>query len=218
MMPLLIRLISPFRCIYIVGTEGRVLNIAWVVAVAIALGADAFSLSLAIGLAGIRKRMMLRLSLVVAVFHVIMPLGGMMLGQAFGSILGRFAGGIGALVLMGLGGRMLYKVYRPATEHFSFGEARDALSRKRFSSSASFTGWGMYVLAASVSLDALSVGFSLGTIKADVSLTVMTIGIVAGLMTGMGLVLGRLMGTWLGDKAELLGGLALFFIGVKLLI
>ena len=194
------------------------MNIAWVVAVAIALGADAFSLSLAIGLAGIRKRMMLRLSLVVAVFHVIMPLGGMMLGQAFGSILGRFASGIGALVLVGLGGQMLYKVYRPTTEHFSFGEARAALSRKKFSTRDALSGWGMYMLAASVSLDALSVGFSLGTIKADVSLTVMTIGMVAGLMTGMGLVLGRIMGTWLGDKAELLGGLALFFIGVKLLI
>lgn len=194
------------------------MNIGWVVAVAIALGADAFSLSLAIGLAGIRKRMMLRLSLVVAVFHVIMPLGGMILGQALGSILGRFASGIGALVLMGLGGRMLYKVYRPAIERFSFGEARDALLHKKFSSSASLAGWGMYVLAASVSLDALSVGFSLGTIEADISLTVMTIGMVAGLMTGMGLVLGRLMGTWLGDKAELLGGLALVFIGVKLLI
>lgn len=193
------------------------MNIAWVVAVAIALGADAFSLSLAIGLAGIRKRMMLRLSVVVAVFHVAMPLGGMILGQALGSILGRFASGIGALVLMGLGGRMLYKVYRPTAEHFSFGEARDALSSKRFSSSVSLTGWGMYMLAASVSLDALSVGFSLGTIKADVPLTVMTIGMVAGLMTGMGLVLGRIMGTWLGEKAELLGGLALFFIGVKLL-
>lgn len=200
------------------GTEGRVLNIAWVVAVAIALGADAFSMSLAIGLAGIRKRMMVRLSLVVAVFHVIMPLGGMILGQAFGSILGRFASGIGALVLMGLGGRMLYKIYRPTTEYFSFGEARSALSRKKISTKDALSGWGVYMLAASVSLDALSVGFSLGTIKADVSLTVMTIGMVAGLMTGMGLVLGRIMGTWLGDKAELLGGLALFFIGVKLLI
>lgn len=74
------------------------------------------------------------------------------------------------------------------------------------------------MFAASVSLDALSVGFSLGTIKADIFLTVISIGAIAGLMTGMGLVLGRILGTWLGDKAELLGGLALFLIGVKLLL
>jgi len=73
-------------------------------------------------------------------------------------------------------------------------------------------------LAASVSLDALSVGFSLGTIRADIFMTVMIIGIIAGLMTGMGLVLGRIMGTRLGEKAELFGGLALLLIGIKLLL
>ena len=191
------------------------MDLAWVVAVAIALGADAFSLSLAIGLSGIKKHMMVRLSLVVAVFHVIMPLCGMMLGQVLGSILGRYASIIGALVLMGLGGRMLYKVYRPTTEHFPLGEARDALSHRNLA--ANISGFGIFLFAASVSLDALSVGFSLGTIKADIFLTVISIGAVAGLMTAMGLVLGRILGTWLGDKAELLGGLALLLIGVKLL-
>lgn len=193
------------------------MNLAWVVAVAIALGADAFSLSLAIGLSGIRKRMMLRLSVVVAVFHVVMPLGGMMLGQALGSILGRFSSLIGALVLIGLGGRMLYKVYRPTTEYFPLGQARNALLHKNLSANISLSGFGIYVFAASVSLDALSVGFSLGTIKADIFITVMIIGAIAGLMTGVGLLLGRMLGTWLGDKAELFGGLALFLIGVKLL-
>lgn len=192
------------------------MNLAWVVAVAIALGADAFSLSLAIGLVGIRKRMIVHLSLVIAVFHVFMPLCGMILGQALGTFLGRYANLIGALVLVGLGGRMIYKVYRPNTEYFSFGEAREALFRSRLSNNNSLNGWGIYVLAASVSLDALSVGFSLGTIRADIFITVMIMGFVAGLMTGMGLIVGRIMGTRLGDKAELLGGLALLLIGVKL--
>ena len=192
------------------------MNLAWVVAVAIALGVDAFSLSLAIGLAGIRKSMILRLSLVVAVFHVVMPLGGMMLGQALGSILGRYASVLGALVLIWLGGRMLYKVYRPTLEHFPFGQARNALFQNSLSTHSSLSGFGIYVLAASVSLDALSVGVSLGAIRADLFITVIIIGFIAGLMTGIGLVLGRMMGTRLGDKAELLGGVALLMIGVKL--
>ncbi|MDR3601998.1 MAG: manganese efflux pump MntP family protein [Desulfosporosinus sp.] len=193
------------------------MNFAWLVAVAIALGADAFSLSLAIGLAGIKKRMMVRLSLVVAVFHVIMPLGGMILGEALGSILGRFASLIGAVVLIGLGGRMLYKLYRPSTEHFPFSGAKDALMHKKLSTDSSLNGFGIYAFALSVSLDALSVGFSLGTIKTDIFITVTIIGATAGLMTALGLVLGRVLGTWLGDRAELLGGLALLLIGVRLL-
>ncbi len=193
------------------------MNLGWVVAIAIALGADAFSLSLAIGLAGIRKSMILRLSLVVAIFHVVMPLSGMMLGQALGSILGRYACVLGALVLIGLGMRILYKVYRPTIERYSFGDARKAFFQNKLSTHSSLSGFGIYVLAASVSLDALSVGFSLGTIRADLFITVMIIGVTAGLMTGIGLVLGHVMGTRLGDKAELLGGLALLLIGVKLL-
>ena len=193
------------------------MNFAWIVAVAIALGADAFSMSLAIGLSGIRKSMILRLSLVVAIFHVVMPLSGMILGQALGSILGLYAGWLGALVLIWLGGRMLYKVFRPGIEHFPFGEARNALFQNNLSTNISLSGFGIYVLAASVSLDALSVGFSLGTIRADLFITVMIIGMTAGLMTVMGLVLGRVIGTRLGDKAEMLGGLALVLIGVKLL-
>ena len=199
------------------GTEGSVLNLGWVVAVAIALGADAFSLSLAIGLSGVRKSMIIRLSFVVAVFHVVMPLVGMMLGQALGSMLGRYASAIGALVLIGLGARMLYKVYRPGLEHFRFENARKGLFQKNSATKKSLSGFGIYVLAFSVSLDALSVGFSLGTIRTDLFITVMTIGAIAGLMTGRGLVLGRVMGPRLGDKAELLGGLALLLIGVKLL-
>jgi len=192
------------------------LNLAWIVAVAIALGADAFSLSLAIGLAGIRKSMIIRLSLVVGFFHVVMPLGGMMLGQSLGLILGRYASRIGALVLIVLGGRMLYTVYLPTIEHFPFGEARKALFQNNISTNISLSGFGIYLLAASVSLDALSVGFSLGTIRADIFITVLIIGVIAGLMTGLGLVLGRVMGTRLGNKAELLGGLALLLIGAKL--
>ena len=192
------------------------MNITWVVAVAVALGADAFSLSLAIGLRGIQKRMIVHLSLVIAAFHVIMPLCGMLLGQALGTILGQYANYMGAVVLIGLGGRMIYNAYRPDTQHCSFGEARKSLFQKKSSSTSSLKGWGIYVLAASVSIDALSVGVSLGTIRADLFITVMIMGFVAGLMTAMGLVLGGMMGTRLGGKAELLGGLVLFLIGVKL--
>ncbi|WP_407306220.1 manganese efflux pump MntP family protein [Desulfosporosinus sp. SB140] len=193
------------------------MNLAWVIALAIALGSDAFSLSLAIGLSGIRRRLMLKLVLVVAAFHVVMPLCGMVLGQALGTILGQFASWIGALVIIGLGGHMLYKVYRPTKEHFSFSQAKKAMLQKNLFMDISYRGWSLYVLAASVSLDALSVGFSLGTFGVNILITVTVIGLIAGLMTGIGLVLGRVMGTRLGDKAELFGGLALFLIGIKLL-
>ena len=195
------------------------MSLAWIMTVAIALGTDAFSLSLVIGLTGVRKRFVLQLSSLIALFHVLMPFSGMVAGQALGTVLGRLAGGIGALVLVGLGVRILYKIYQPAAEYFPLSEARNImLGRQSASKKIAIDGAGLYLLAASVSLDSLSVGFSLGTIKANMMITVLIIGLVAGLMTGMGLFLGRVIGTCLGDKVELVGGLALLLIGIKLLI
>lgn len=194
------------------------MNLALVLALSIALGADAFSLALAIGLVGIGKRMILKLSLVVAVFHVIMPLAGLLLGQAMGMVLGKLAQGIGAVILLGLGGRMLYHVWQPAPEFYRFSEARQALKRVRLPSGVSLQGIGVYALAVSVSLDALSVGFSLGTVDSPIALTVLVMGIVAGVMMGSGLLLGRFVGSWIGQRAEVLGGVVLVLIGVKMLV
>lgn len=193
------------------------MNLAWIFALAIALGADAFSLALAIGLVGIGKRMILKLSLVVAIFHVFMPLGGLLLGQTLGMVLGELARGVGAIVLLWLGGRMLYNVYRPAPEHIPLSKARDTLRRAQLPSGVSLKGWGVYLLAASVSLDALSVGFSLGTIESHVGVTVLIMGAVAGIMMGSGLILGRFVGSWFGERAEVIGGLVLVLIGLRML-
>lgn len=193
------------------------MNLAWILALSIALGADAFSLALAIGLVGVGKPMTLRLSLVVAIFHVFMPLGGLLLGQTLGIVLGQFAKGIGALVLLWLGGRMIFRVWRPEPEYFPLSQARMALKRKQLPTGVSLNGIGLYALAASVSLDALSVGFSLGTVDSRIGLTVLVMGTVAGLMMGSGLVLGRYMGSWLGKRAEAIGGIVLVIIGIKML-
>ena len=76
--------------------------------------------------------------------------------------------------------------------------------------------WGLLVLGASVSMDALSVGFTLGTRQVDLLLTALVIGVVAGVMTLAGLLLGRFVGRRTGEKAVLLGGVILVAIGIRL--
>ena len=66
-------------------------------------------------------------------------------------------------------------------------------------------------------MDALSVGFSLGTMGTAVPLTVGIIGITAGLMTGAGLILGKAVKTRVSGKAEWLAGSVLVLIGISLL-
>ena len=60
------------------------MNILTIFAVAFALGIDAFSLSIGIGLNGVKRQQMYLVSGVVAIFHIIMPLIGLYLGQALG--------------------------------------------------------------------------------------------------------------------------------------
>lgn len=177
------------------------MELAWVIAVSIALGMDAFSFSLALGLIGIRDRTAIRLAMIVAVFHVFMPLLGLWAGQKLGTLFGDIAVGIGAVILFWLGGKMILGAVRG-------GETQ--------SNVPSLQGIGMYALAGSVSLDALSVGFSLGTFVTNIIPATLIMGFTAGVMTGGGIILGRRVGTWLGNKAEALGGVILVLIGLKM--
>ncbi|MCL6558000.1 MAG: manganese efflux pump MntP family protein, partial [Firmicutes bacterium] len=76
---------------------------------------------------------------------------------------------------------------------------------------------GLLSLGASVSMDALTVGFTLGIYHFEPLLTAAVVGFVAGLMTALGLGLGRLIRAWVGRRAQLVGGLILFGVGINLL-
>lgn len=177
------------------------MELTWIIAVSIALGMDAFSFSLALGLIGTRKRTAIKLAIIVAIFHVLMPLIGLWAGQKLGTIFGDVAIGIGAAILFYLGGRMVWGAYKGVESSANI---------------PSLQGIGIYALAASVSIDALSVGFSLGTFVTNIIFATLIMGFTAGVMTFTGVLLGRRAGTWLGNKAEALGGIILILIGIKM--
>lgn len=169
---------------------------------AVALGTDAFSLCVGIGLTGVRRRQILLISATVFIFHVVMPLTGWVLGEIAGGLIGRAAAVIGSLLLVCLGVRMVWVTLR---------DVREAEPHV-----ICFNTWGLLLLGASVSIDALSVGFTLGARQVDLVLTAVIIGAAAGVMTAGGLIFGRFLGSWVGERAQLVGGLVLVGIGVKL--
>jgi len=179
-----------------------------VLIVSAALGIDAFSVAIGIGLTGVRKKGILLVTGIVTLFHILMPLLGLTLGTYLGQVAGPVAGTIGALVLIAIGLNTIRGGLR--------GLGSGAAERRGFVNVASPA--GLIVMASSVSMDALTVGFGLGALQVDLFLTVVTMGIVAGLMTAAGLVFGRVLSKTVGEKAELLGGFILVAIGVKLLL
>ena len=108
---------------------------------------------------GIRLRDIIKLSVVIAMFHIVMPLMGMFTGQYVSTLLGDVATIAAGLLLVLLGGHMIYSSLR--------GESVQSFDHR--------TMWGMLLFALSVSIDSFSVGISLGMFAADVLLTVLLI-------------------------------------------
>jgi manganese efflux pump family protein len=168
---------------------------------AVALGMDAFSLGIGIGLKGIRLLDMIRISFVIALFHVIMPLTGMFMGQYASALLGDVATLAGGVLLLLLGGHMIYSSFH--SSHTLMLDYRSV--------------WGGMLFATSVSIDSLSVGVSLGLFATDIILTVILFGLFGGIMSILGLLLGRNAGKWAGKYGEAIGGIILVAFGIRFL-
>jgi len=169
-----------------------------IVLMAIALGMDAFSLGVGIGMKGVRRIDALRIGTMVALFHVLMPLVGIFAGQYIGALLGdlaRYASG-GLLLLLGL--HMILSSWKGGGFH--------SINHRSL--------WGSLLFSLSVSIDSFSVGVSLGMFHSNLILTVLSFGFFGGLMSLMGLGLGRQMGKQFGDYGEAAGGAILFAFGL----
>lgn len=184
------------------GTDVAAGELITLLLMAAALGMDAFSLGIGIGLRGIRLLHVARLSSVIALFHVVMPLAGIFTGKLMGNLLGHIATFAAGLLLVALGAHMIYSSLR--------GEAVKSFDHRSM--------WGTTIFALSVSIDSFSVGISLGMFAADIMLTVLTFGVVGGMMSIFGLMLGRKVSPNLGEYGEACGGAILLLFGILFMI
>jgi len=79
-------------------------------------------------------------------------------------------------------------------------------------------GWRLVMLSVATSIDALAVGLSFGVLARRFLVPAIVIGGTSWAMTLVGIFLGRKLKTSLGGYAEILGGLILIGIGVKILL
>lgn len=179
------------------GGWGQIVTIA---IMAIALGMDAFSLGVGIGMKGIRLLHILQLSLLIAFFHVVMPLLGLVTGSYVGHLLGQVTAYAAGGLLLLLGGHMIMNSFRAGSDTPKVWDHRSL--------------WGMLLISLSVSVDSFSVGVSLGMFVDNLVLTVLAFGACGGLMSLIGLMLGRHVSRGLGSYGEALGGAILLAFGL----
>ena len=79
-------------------------------------------------------------------------------------------------------------------------------------------GWRLVVLSVATSIDALAVGLTFGVLAMEVLLPALVIGVVSCGMTLVGIFLGRRLQGRFGSYAEIVGGLILIGIGVKIFL
>jgi len=167
---------------------------------ALALGMDAFSVALGMGLLRLRLRQIFYIGLTIGLFHLFMPLVGMAVGRVLSREFGSIATYAGGVLLLWLGGQMIVTSFR-----------------REDGSSFLPRGAGLLFFAFSVSLDSFSVGLSLGIFGARTMVTIFLFGLFSTVLTWIGLFLGRHFQQWLGAYSEALGGSILLVFGLKLL-
>ena len=76
----------------------------------------------------------------------------------------------------------------------------------------------MVLLSIATSIDALAVGFSLSLLGVSIWTPALIIGLITAVITATGMLLGRKIGTIWGGRVEILGGIVLIGIGLKILL
>jgi len=77
--------------------------------------------------------------------------------------------------------------------------------------------WVLAVTGLATSIDAMVVGAGLALLGANIVVTAAAIGFSTFVMVTLGVMLGRVLGTVAGRRAELVGGLVLIIIGCVIL-
>jgi len=180
------------------------MEILTILIIALGLSFDSFAVSVSCGIF-IKKISFLqafRIAFWLALFQGLMPLIGWVLGQPFKEALEEIDHWIAFILLAAIGGKMIY----------------EAIFNKEQRIVANLSLLVILGLALATSIDALAVGFSFALIKTPVIIASLIIALVTGLASMAGMYFGKKIGFNKQRKIEILGGIVLILIGLKILI
>jgi len=207
-----------------------------ILGIAVGLGADAMSVSAAIGVKWHGPGQKFRLAWHMGLFQFLMPMAGWAVGQTLAGVLHRYGTYIAAGLVFAVGAKMFYEAWKNhpgqvAEAEEEFLEKIEKTVEKTVEKAVEKVlhrhpkdptrGWSLFALAIATSLDALVVGFSLALKGYDgfasIWLPCVEIGMVAAAMSLAGVLLGQYVGKAIGRPAEFLGALVLITLAVSFL-
>ena len=170
----------------------------------IGLSMDAFAVSICKGLS--MKKMSWKKAIIIAlyfgIFQALMPVVGYFLGTTFEGFVTAFDHWIAFILLVLIGGNMIKESFDNEDD-----KKNDKVDFKT-----------MIVLAIATSIDALAVGITFAFFNVNLVLAAPVIGIVTFIISCFGVKIGNRFGDKYQNKAELMGGIILVLLGVKILL
>jgi putative Mn2+ efflux pump MntP len=180
------------------------LDLLSILLIALGLAMDAFTVALCTGATrkNIWFRPGFRLSFHFGLFQFMMPIIGWIAGTAFVRFIEGYSSWIAFGLLALVGVKMIRESFDKENEDVSVDPTRR---------------WNLVMLAIATSIDALAVGMSLAMLRVPILFPSIIIGLVAAGMTVLGLALGCQLERF-GKRMELIGGLVLVGIGLRILL
>lgn len=180
------------------------MGILEIVLISIGLAMDAFAVAVCKGLS--MKKMEWKKAVIVAFyfggFQALMPAIGFFLGVSFEELVTKVDHWIAFILLGIIGINMIKEAFDKEKETIN-----DSIDIKT-----------MIVLAIATSIDALAVGITFAFLKVDLLTAVTLIGVITFALSLIGVKIGNKFGDKYERKSELIGGIILILMGVKILL
>lgn len=170
-----------------------------IILIGISLSMDAFSLSLAYGMTTLKTKEKLILTIIVGLYHFIMPL----IGLNFGTILSKIN---------------LISINLIATIILAYIGLDLIISNNKEEEQPKITIPGFFLFGLSVSIDSLSVGIGLKAITNSYYLSSIIFSISSATFTYLGLTLGTILGKKIGSYSKTIGGIILIIIAILIFL
>ncbi len=182
----------------------------------VALATDAFSVTISNTFAFDDHRVsrLMRMPLFFGLFQSGMPLAGYFVGGIAAELIEKYAGMVSLVILGFIGSNMLYSGYKALKEDASEEDEEEVQQGAQQSATALSYGKLLFQ-AVATAIDAFAVGVSFRAHSVDILVTSALFGIITAILCTIALFIGKKLGSLLGDRAEMVGGIVLILIGLK---
>ena len=175
------------------------MNIFEIILIGLSLSMDAFAVSIILGLKNNNTKTGIITSLFFGLFQFIMPILGYLLGNILSEKIINYQSYFSIIILISIGISMLFEKNNLVTYN--------KLSIKE-----------LFFLSIATSIDAFAIGISFSFLKTNILFSTIIIGIITFIISFIGYFLGHLFNKKAHQYANIIGGITLIIISIKMLL